>query len=297
LISTILRCNACRRLLDLYARARPEEKKIATIIANNGSFSIGGHVLLHRGKVANKVKDLLIEEQMLRPFLEEIVGHVGADDYLPVPAQASNLILSCIADKIASREGIDTVTDEELDFAATSMNSLSVPVQNSGSRVEGALLSAVAAISIPEAIDDLTIADFSELRESYAPIRAAFQKYLTDLSSINRLGRISDQEILIQRIGTTAQEITRECDEYAKLKYTKRFKRWAPFAAGSLISIGAAIAAPHIAIVFALCSMSVGVLKKVFFEEPGTPLAEPPIRLLCDLRSDIISRATIEALS
>lgn len=265
-------------------------------VGRGGALEIDGHVFLHHGKVAPRVRELLIEEGMLSPFLEEVVKNTGEENYHPVPERASNLILSCIADRIARHEGLDTVTDEELGFVATTMDSCRVAIGNPQGSVEGALLSAVAKVAIPQEIEILSIRSYKDLRESYSGIREAFKEYVTNISALNRLGRIEDSDVLSERILDIADKLKRECDAYTKSNYARQFKAWAPFAVCSMLSIGAAIVDPSFGLTFAAGTVSLELLKKVFIEDRrkvGTPEA---CRLLGGMRKEIIKRATIEAL-
>lgn len=273
-----------------------KEGRVEIVIGPAGSISIDGHTFLHRAKMAPQVRELLEDEGLLLPFLEDYAESIGAEKYLPVPSEASNLVLSCIADRIARREGLDTATDENLPFATSTLNSLQVSVGAPAGSVEGALLSAVAAISIPEEISNLRIADYSELRESYTSIRNAFQSYITEISAINRLYRIEDPRVFAQRIASVAEQIEKESSTYKKSKFSRRFKSWAPFSVGSILSVGAAMADPAFGLAFVAGSVTVGLVAKVFIED--RPSIDTPVacRLLADLRSDILKKATVNAL-
>lgn len=273
-----------------------QERQVKIVIGPAGSISIDGHTFLHRAKVAPQVRELLQDEGLLLPFLEDYAESIGAEKYLPIPTEASNLVLSCIADRIARREGLDTATDEDLPFAISALDSLQVSVGAPAGAVESALLSAVAAISIPEEVTNLSIEAYSELRESYVPIRNTFQSFTTEISAINRLDRIEDPKIFAERIALVAGQIEKECSTYKKSTFSRRFKSWAPFSVGSILSVGAAMADAAFGLTFAAGSVTVGLAAKVFIE--GKPSLETPVacRLLADLRSDILKKATVNAL-
>jgi len=274
-----------------------KSRQITLCFGMGGELSIDGHVFLHHGKVAPRVRELLIEEGMLLPSVEELIKNSGIENYYPIPERASNLILSCIADRIARREGLDTVTDEEMDFAMTTMNSCRVAIGRPQGSVEGALLSAVANVAIPHEVEKLSIRTYKDLRESYTGIREAIKEYVTNISALNRLGRIEDGSVLSEKIIDIAEKIKSECDAYTKSNFARKFKGWAPFAICSMLSIGATIANPAFGLTFAAGTVSVGLLKKVFIESKRDIDVPEASMLLGSMRKEIINRATIDMLS
>lgn len=265
-------------------------------VGQGGTLEIDGHVFLHHAKVAPQVRELLIEEGMLLPCLEEMARNTGVPDYYPVPERASNLILSCIADRIARREGMDTVTDEELDFAMTTMDSCRVAIGHPQGSIEGALLSAIAKVGIPREVETLSVRTYKDLRESYAGIREAFKEYVTNISALNRLQRVEDRDVLSERIEDIAERIKRECDAYTKSQFARQFKEWVPFALCSVLSIGATVADPAFGLTFAAGTVSLELLKKVFIEHRRDMNTPEACRLLAGLRKEILKRATIASL-
>ena len=273
------------------------ERKIEITLDKNGGISIGGHVFLHHGKVSGRIKEALIEEGMLRPNVERITQNIGIEEYYPIPEPASNLILSHIADKMARRLGLDTVTDEQLYFTTNSLNDLNVAIGEPMGSAEGLLLSAISEILIPDQIEHLDIKTYIDLRESYTDIRFALKRYVTELSSINRLGRIQDISILKDRIRDIAEETKQESDQLMKTKFAKKFNRWTPFAITSLLSVGATIVDPAYGILFSTGSVSIELLKKAFFDQNRRHETDTACQLLANLRKDILSRSTLNDLS
>ena len=274
-----------------------DKKHSVQLRLRGGTVEIDGHVFLHHAKVESSVRDLLVEEGLLVPSLEDMTREFGIENYYPVPEQASNLILSCVADRIARREGLDTVTDEELDFVTMSMNSHRVAIGHPQGSVEGALASAVARVMIPDGVETLGIRIYKDLRESYAPLREAFKDYVIMISALDRLGRIEDPNVLSERITAAAERIERECDAYTKSTYARRFKQWAPFAMCSMLSIVAGIVNPAYGVIFAVGSTSVELLRKVFIEHKEGAETPGVCRLLASMRKDILGRVAIDALA
>jgi len=282
---------------DIRASIGQEGKRRVSLRAHpDGSVSIDGHVFLHQSKAAPRVRALLMEEQMLLPFLQDYAADTGTGDLLPIPEPASNLILSCIADRIAAREGLDTATDVVMDYASLSMNALGVSVGKPAGSVEGALLSAIATINIPDDIGRLDIRKYAELRDSYYSIRAAFKEYVATIAITHRLGRIGDPAILADTVCSVAEKIRSECDELRRSAYARRFTEWGPFAVSSVLAVGAALADPSYGLVFAGGAVGLEFIDRVYFEKGREEQTPEACRLLADLRTHILKSADIAAM-
>jgi hypothetical protein len=112
-------------------------------------ISVGGYTFLHERKVSERIRNALLENKLLDPKLQGIVTDSRTDETYLVPIQASNLILSHIADCIARRTGLDAVTDENLSFILNALNDMEVSLGRPTGATEGSLLSAIASINVP----------------------------------------------------------------------------------------------------------------------------------------------------
>jgi hypothetical protein len=90
------------KALAFLAKSRPkrssEKVKIEVVISKTGSISILGHVFLHHAKVSPAIRDELRRNKLI------IEGFDGLlEGFLVVDQDASNLILSSIAENISRR--------------------------------------------------------------------------------------------------------------------------------------------------------------------------------------------------
>jgi hypothetical protein len=90
------------------AKSRPkrssEKVKIEVVISKTGSISILGHVFLHHAKVSPAIRDELRRNKLI------IEGFDGLlEGFLVVDQDASNLILSSIAENISPQGQKDTL--------------------------------------------------------------------------------------------------------------------------------------------------------------------------------------------
>ena len=264
----------------------------------NGAMSIEGHIFLHNEKVAPRLREILLEEGLLVPKLEEFASAMANESVHPVPEQASKLILSCIADRIARREGLDTATDESYDYTVTALNSQKVSLGSPQGAVEGALLSAIATLTIPANIQLIDMQTYRDLRESYSGLRRAFNEYVTQIISINRLGHIEDFKVLMERISTAAEQVRKETDQLMKVRPMNQFKKWAPFALSSMLAVaGSAVGSPEMGIPIAIGGIGVNLINRVFIEKDNEPIPSKACRLLADLRNDLQKAISIAELT
>ncbi|NVM56794.1 MAG: hypothetical protein HWN51_01550, partial [Desulfobacterales bacterium] len=101
-------------------KANREEIKI--IIDKDGSVRIAGHTFLHDRKMSGKVRALLEKFGLIRPELDGIAEVIGAQNFSIVNENASDLIVSQVADRVAKRYGWNTVTDRKIDFTVNALN-------------------------------------------------------------------------------------------------------------------------------------------------------------------------------
>jgi hypothetical protein len=260
-------------------------------------ISVGGHVFLHQSKVSKQIHDALIENKLLNPKLQSILRNLVTEEFYVVPIQASNLILSYIADRVARRTGLDSVTDENLPFVVNSLDNMKLSLERPTGSTEGSLLSAIASINIPNSVERIAINDYSRLRDSYAGIREAFKEYVAKLSTNQRLHRIEDIHIFENQLQDIAQKIKEECDKYQKTAFRRRFADWGLFTVCYLFPIASTIYDPTYGIAVGLEAVAIRFLKKVFFDESGPSVPDKAIKMLAGLRKRILKISTVKALS
>jgi len=272
-----------------------QNREIELEIKGN-SISIAGHVFLHQSKVSKQIYDALIENNLVDPALQGISRHLEEECYL-VPAQASNLILSYIADRIAGRTGLDSVTDENISFAVNTLDNMGCSLERPTGSTEGSLLSAIASVSVPKDIERITLKEYRGLRDSYAGIREVFKEYVAQLSMIHRLNRIEDISVFRNQLQEIAQKIREECDKYQKTAFRRKLSKWGLFTVCNLLPIASAICDPTLGKVVGLEALAIRFVKKVYFGKHGAQEPHTAIQMLTGMRKRILKMSTVRALA
>jgi hypothetical protein len=270
------------------SQRKGSKRKITMTISPGGSISIAGHVFLHPGKVSP-----VIQGELQRHGL--ILDGFGQGDFLAVDEGASHLILSAIAENISRRTGFDTITDKPIPFALNSLNNLGVG-DVGPTDAEGALLSSLATVLIPVSVGSLEQNRYRLLRESYAPIRAAFKALTEELARINRLGRIEDPKALREQVEVATQDFVKQYQTFRKTRYARGFKGWAPLYIGGFLSMASVLVSPPIAVGIAGASLLTQVVQKKL-EAPSDQAGRNRVfNMLAGLEKDIVKRSGVKQL-
>lgn len=260
-------------------------------INTGGSIEFPGRVMLHDQKLCFAVRNLLKEYDLIDEPLTDIaraVGAKGVEDYWVTNKKASDLVLSCLADKIARKNGLDTITDEHLAFSLTSLDGLGVRSSPTPSTTQGRLLSAVASVSIPLGIQHLAPDKYKEVRESFGEIRAAFQLLVRELVMSNRLDQIEDETALKERIEQIASAFNAEVEKYRQSRLARRFRAWAPLYVGGLLTVSSALVCPPVAAVFGAASVVVQVIDKKTNTNASPSTTQQCCRMVGDLTDAVM---------
>ena len=82
------------------------------------SIDFPGHVFLHRSKVAPSVVQLMMNHELAPVAYQFAANAAGVpDDWLVVRQEASHLVLSLLAARVACDRGLHSVTDSPLDYS------------------------------------------------------------------------------------------------------------------------------------------------------------------------------------
>ena len=202
------------------ARSHPERLnkrvEIKMVISQIGSLSVLGYVFLHHAKVSPAIHEELRRNKLIVDGFDGLL-----EGFLVVDQNASNLILSSIAENISRRIGLDAITDEPIPFALNALNNLGVKQAIVSGAAEGALLSSLASVLIPLEVATLSPRDYRNLREAYGSMRMAFKELTAELTRINRLNRIEDPKFLRDQVKITATEFFKEYQAFRKSRYAR----------------------------------------------------------------------------
>jgi hypothetical protein len=277
-------------------RTTKERKRLLVTISGSGA-SVAGHVFLHQSKVSGRIRDLLLGYNLVHQDATEISETVlNSDGFLVVDQQASQFVLTLVAGRLACRLGLDAVTDSPLFYGVNAAESLDLNSSAFPGAAEGALVGAIASLLIPNEIATLRVTDYQRLRDSYSEIRGAFRSLVSEMTTIHRLGRISDFDTLNSRINTVAAEFVAEVTRFQKTRYARAFRDWAPLCIGGLLSAVSSFVSPVASIGIAGASLLIQVIEKNFDSSAIESNRQRVFQLMTGLRHDVLQRAKIRAL-
>ena len=212
-------------------------KTVKLLFDPHGDIRIEGHTFLHESKISLNVRDLLLEYNLINNGISDVVREISnIENYFVVNEEASNLIISCISDKLALRYGLPAVTDIELDFAVNSVNSI-YQTRNAMLEAKSYLAQAIIGLQVPQNISILTPKQYSDIREAYCEIREPFQKLITQMCAMHNLSFISDAQILEEKTKSLAIEVNEKVERIRNSRLGQRIHSWAPIFVGGLINI------------------------------------------------------------
>ena len=269
------------------AAKREDTKKLEIIIGPGGRTRMTDHIFMHGSKLSDRVRDRLKAHGLMQ-------SEFGEGDWLPVNEQASDLVLSYIADKLAARQGWTSITDREgfYVFNAVGQPSAFDPPDDA----EDLLARLMVAELVPDVIDRLSIEKYSELRNRYAPIRERLNIFINEMVLENRLDRIGSGAELEQAVQDCVGDLKKEVLSFRASTFGEFFRKWGPFSVSSLITIGGR--AVHLDPGWSASLGGVGVVlsildKKGIFQNKPMKHGEM-VRLLATARNDIIGSLDIK---
>lgn len=279
--------NVLRRAFKQIAESRQKEKQGRQIrfreTAQNyeeEGLEISGIARLHDAKVAYTVHQMLEEFDLI--YGEEENGFLFVDE------RAAFLIVSFLAQRMASRLPLRTITDIDSSFYL----SAACNVIESGNPMDsrGALASAVLKFHIPEQIEDLSLSEFIEVRKRYSELRQIFPLYLRDLSELFRVDDAKNVPELKERIVSTVKAINRDVLGIKRSRVKARVKRWLPIGIGSAVTLGAAFLpdSPSIKYITGAATVAVQILTEVLNDSPIPGRLQGAQSLLLSANRDII---------
>jgi hypothetical protein len=209
-----------------------ESEEIIISIDDEGGLRIEGYVFQHHSKTSKRIRELLDQYGLARREFADFYGKPG--EYLVVDETASNLLLSHIADKIGSRSGLATVTDQHVDFTLNALNGLEV-VRNADAKTK--LASAIIEMEIPGETIEVGPKRYKEIRESYSELREPFHNMVTQLTQLHRLDCVSDTKELDRRVEQLATEFDSQLVKLKQTEFGRKMKNWVPVGIGCALPV------------------------------------------------------------
>lgn len=281
--------NALRRAFKRIAAQPEAAAKKGTRIRYKGQaatydeegLEISGITKLHDGKVAYIVYQMLKECRL-------IYGRAGKG-FSYVDEQAACLIVSFLAQRMARRLPMRTITDVDSSFYL----SATCNVIEAGDPVDsrGVLASSVLKFHIPEDIGNLSVSDFVEIRKRYEELREAFPLYLRDLGELIQVDDVRHVPELTARIASLVRTIDRDVARIKRSRIGQSIRGWLPVGVGSAVTLGAAFLPDHpcLKYVTGAATVAVQILTKALQNSPIPGRIQGTQSLLLSAKDDIIN--------
>jgi hypothetical protein len=264
-------------------KAEREERPIRLQADDSGGevLEIPGITKLHDGKVAYTVFQMLEEFGLIYGQADNGFSYVNE--------QAAYLIVSFLAQRMATRLPMRTITDIDSSFylsAACNVLEAGDPVDS-----RGVLASSILRFHIPEDIGTLSVSDFVEIRKRYEEVREVFPLYLRDLGELIQVDDVSDVSELKARIESLVARIDRDMRRIKRSRIGQSIRRWIPIGIGSAVTLGAAFLpdAPSVKYVTGAVTVALHILTEALHTSPIPGRLEGTQSLLLSAKEDIIN--------
>jgi hypothetical protein len=193
---------------------------------------LGNAVFFHDRKMSEEMYDLLERHHFLNIDSRKFQEFSGIDlkDYSVVNRYAADLILSHIADKMATRHHISTITGNPFAYSVNTLNLLPPPRE---SQKRGLLISTIIRCIIPEKIEELSTYQFLQVREEYSEIWEAIHVISKNLAELHNLEEIQNHQILQNEIEYISSDFTKQVASLEKSLSPTIVKKFVPIFFGS----------------------------------------------------------------
>lgn len=283
------------RALDLLVEEHPPTNKVDFLIGPGAEFRIEGYVFTHDAKMNDRIRTLLEERRLLRTELDDYVGALSPSmkGFRVVDERASCLLLSLLADSIARRNRLRTITDEPVGYALNSMNSHDATWQ---SEVEAHLATAIITSEVPDTIGVLATEQFVDLRNRFEDLRTIFQRAVRDLCNDNMLYTLTDSRSLTESVNEITREYGEGVQRFRSSSFCAGLGSWAPLSVGVLGSALGLAGDLRLGILGAGLGVAVQLYEKfkaVKYEDS----IQGSQRLISGLRRDLLAPNVVNRLS
>ena len=229
--------RAFRLLQESPTPALEKREKFQVLITKEGNFSFPGFDLMADDKIADEVRQLIKKYRLEGTSQTKLTKALSSRAGTIVATNASHLILSLVADRMARRYGLNTLTDKSREYAFTALNGLDIPFLPPSNSAEGLLTAAFASVLIPEDIGRLQVDDYRILRDTYSELRAAVRNFVVESNAYCGLDKIHDLAVLQQRVVEAASNVQKEYEAFRKSRFARRIGKWTPFVIGGLLPL------------------------------------------------------------
>lgn len=143
-----------KAFVTIAKRKTHKRKEAKLILTDQGTLKMSGYTLLHYSKLNRFVLELLKKHSLIAPGpARDIAKEIGAiDGFQVVHADASDLILSLIADHYARNRSLRSITDKSLAYMINALTTDSITRKETATM---SLASSILQFEIPDNIEKI----------------------------------------------------------------------------------------------------------------------------------------------
>ncbi len=190
---------------------------------------------VHPEKALGWVFDYLIKKKLARPK-----DNRWSREHYSVHPDAGDLILGCLASKMARRRGFESLTGNDSIFYVTSANEINRnQLDRPDVSMEGSLGSIILDFLVPKKIANMSFQDIIKLRGDYSSLRNSFHSTVSKITKEFSLDRTIDKKQAEELLNDCMNEYIAEYKKFYSFKNRSlRFiKDWRAQSTG--VSVGA----------------------------------------------------------
>lgn len=144
-----------------------------------------------------------------------------------IQEDAGHLVLSCLGDSMASRRGLDQLTDSDLTFFVNSAIEVGGGLDDLPSQpLESMLAIAVFKLYVPKDLSSVPVAEVLEIRKEYSELRHSFHSTIRKLSSMHNLNGIVEPKFAEDALKSCLREFALEEKKFNKGRARRFFSDW-----------------------------------------------------------------------
>jgi hypothetical protein len=263
---------------------------------SSGDVSVAGGVWLSRSKLTEQIERLLSKYGLAETKLFGANNPFDGGDTFLANETASNLIVSYVADRIAQRTGLDTITDVSIPHAVHSLDALNISPASLAREGEGLLAASIANLAVPEGIEQLNVFEYQELRKSFEEIRVPFHDLVGALSYKTKMFRQQSATGLESRIEQAIANYKEQVERYKKYAAIKKINRWTPIAFQGLLSLVMPFGSETAQFIEASGIFGLEVIKNIPAVRTPRVEHEETFKMLCQLGKVVKQNAVVKLL-
>lgn len=212
-----------------------KRKEVKLILSDQETLKISDYTLLHDSKLNRFVYNLLKKHSLIAPGpAREIAKEIGEiDGFQVVHTDASDLILSLIADHYARNRSLRSITDKSLAYMVNALTADSATREATSAM---SLASSILKFEIPNNIEKLKPKQYVNLRKRYEDLREPFQHAVRTLCDDYKLAEVTSKKQFKDAVHDAARDFFLETEKLRRSQWAKRTKTWTFVGLGVLSS-------------------------------------------------------------